>query len=80
MHHFLLIFDHRSRQLREQRVFGKGESSEAVLAYQVAEQAFKDDQNVEIVLIGADSLETVQRTHGHYFDGGDRVARYLQAV
>jgi hypothetical protein len=27
----------------------------------------RGDENVEIVLVGADSIETIMKTHGHYF-------------
>ena len=37
--------------------------------YARLEAEHRDDPNYEIVLVGADSLETIQKTHGHYFDG-----------
>ncbi|MDQ1364907.1 MAG: hypothetical protein QOE07_1966 [Acidimicrobiaceae bacterium] len=49
-------------------------------AYKAAEAEYRDDPNIEIVLIGADSLSTVERTHGHYFGHEDRLARYFTAV
>jgi hypothetical protein len=29
--------------------------------------AHLDDRDTEIVLVGSDSIETVKKTHGHYF-------------
>lgn len=80
MQHFLLIYDHRAEQLQSQRVFTDKECEAATTAYQAAEKAHREDNNMEIVLIGADSLATVQRTHGHYFQHEDRLARYLEKV
>jgi len=77
MQHFLLIYDHHKQELRASRQFGEKQSDEATIAYQDAEAQFRDDQDVEIVLIGADSLATIHKTHGHYFQGADRLARYL---
>jgi len=36
---------------------------------------------VEIVLVGADSIETMERTHGNYFNGAaPETSRYLAGV
>ena len=67
MLHYLLIFDHSSEELVSTREFAKSECVEATEAYQEAEAQYRNQRNVEIVLIGADSLETIKRTHGHYF-------------
>ncbi len=37
-------------------------------AYQAAEQRAGDRADVDVVLLSADSLETVKRTHSSYFD------------
>jgi hypothetical protein len=74
--HFLLIYDLKSRTLRDYAAFNATERELALAAYQQAEQAHGEDRDVEIVLIGADSIETVHQTHGHYF-GEDRIAKYL---
>jgi len=80
MQHFLLIFDHDKQELRETRVFSDAESEAATAAYQEAEEAYGSDSSIEIVLIGADSQATVERTHGHYFGRGNLRLRYLRAV
>jgi len=77
MQHFLLIYDHKAQELQEKRVFTDKECDDATVAYQVAERQYRDDPNIEIVLIGADSLATVERTHGHYFRLHDRLAQYM---
>lgn len=39
----------------------------ALAAYNQAEEDHRDDSNVEVVLFGSDSLETLERTHSSYF-------------
>jgi hypothetical protein len=39
-------------------------------AYAEAEQENGIDSNLDIVLISADSLETIEQTHSSYFNGG----------
>jgi hypothetical protein len=64
--HFLLVYDHRLQRLvGEPRQFQSGPA--AAEAYAELEAAHRDDRNLEIVLVGADSIETIMRTHGHYF-------------
>ncbi len=39
----------------------------AVVAYDRAEQDHRDDPDIEVVLLGSDSLETLERTHSSDF-------------
>jgi hypothetical protein len=39
----------------------------ALKAYAAAEEDFANRETFDIVLIGADSLETIERTHSSYF-------------
>lgn len=48
-----------------------------MITYQFGGAAHATDTNIEIVLIGADSIDTIHRTHGHYFSTDDAVERYL---
>ena len=46
----------------------------AATAYETAEAKYRNNTDVvkfEVVLVGADSIETVKRTHGHYFQDAD---------
>jgi hypothetical protein len=65
--HFLLIYDHRNQQLVHQQEFS--DASEAAAEYGRMEAEHRNEPNLEIVLVGADSIETIKRTHGKYFDG-----------
>lgn len=65
--HFLLTFD-IGRQTADVRSFG--DDYEAALnAYDAAEDQFRFDPQIEVVLLGADSLETLKKTHSSYFMG-----------
>jgi hypothetical protein len=63
--HFLLVYDLRARRLLSQQSFRSPE--DAAAAYGQAERDHLSDTGIEIVLVGADSIETIKRTHGHYF-------------
>jgi hypothetical protein len=65
MKHFLLTYDVAEQQLRELKVFDR--PAEASEAYERLEMQHLGDESVQIVLIAADSLETVKATHGNYF-------------
>lgn len=71
--HFLLVYDLKEGRLRSSNSFDDPDA--ASLAYAAAEQEHRDD--VEIVLVGADSIETIMRTHGHYFEGSPLANRFL---
>lgn len=68
--HFLIVYDISS---------GKAEVTSfetdyraALAAYDEAEAAHRDDENFEVVLLGSDSRETLNRTHSSYFELSDK--------
>lgn len=63
--HFLLVYDLRQQRLVDVRKFI--DATEATDAYGQAELEHLGDKDCEIVLVGADSLDTIRKTHGHYF-------------
>lgn len=68
--HFILVFDVADATVRVERF---GTDYEAALkAYDEREKEYRAEgksNDVDIVLVGADSLSTVKRTHSSYFDG-----------
>lgn len=66
--HFILVFDRRAGHLVEQLDFGT-EAQAAVGKYEALEEQYRDSPHMDIVLVGSDSIETVQITHANYFDG-----------
>lgn len=70
--HFLLVYSFDDRKLIHQDEFT--DTRRAVAAYEAAESKYRHNGDVdkfEVVLVGADSIETVMRTHGHYFADAD---------
>lgn len=63
--HFLIVYDIEAGKA-EVTSFGE-DYDRALAAYAKAEEDLRDDLNLEIVLMGADSIETVERTHSSYF-------------
>lgn len=65
--YFLLVFS-----FDQGRLVDKGEYTDrdtAVAAYNAAEKQYRPNlDRYEIVLIGADSIATAMKTHGHYFN------------
>lgn len=39
----------------------------ANIAYDQLEREYRDHDQFEVVLVGADSIETIEKTHSHYF-------------
>lgn len=63
--YFLLSFRIADRSVAVQE-FGADEAA-AADAYSKLEREVGDRRDVEVVLVGADSLENVRKTHSHYF-------------
>lgn len=76
--HFLLVYDRNLQRLVFQKSYT--DSHEAVQAYEAMEEQHKDERYMEIVLVGADSIETVMLTHGNYFDAVPADSPYLAGV
>lgn len=85
--HFLLVYDLTRQALVDQREFRNPD--EAAEAYAELEAVHRADRNYEIVLVGADSIDTIMKTHGHYFGRSGsvgsskdlaRVSKYLARV
>jgi hypothetical protein len=64
--HFLVIYD-IPNGLAHVDSFGTNYSG-ALVAYAEAEAEHRDDANIEVVLLGSDSIETLERTHSSYFE------------
>jgi type II secretory pathway predicted ATPase ExeA len=65
--HFLVIFDSEHQRLIAAHDVGV-DRDEAMRRYEECEREYGLSRTrIQIVLIGADSLETVKRTHSQYF-------------
>ncbi len=67
-HQFLLIYSLLEHRLLEANDLGS-DTTVAMEAYAACEARYRGQNGVEIVLIGADSLDTIRQTHPHYFEG-----------
>lgn len=65
--HFLVSYD-PARRSATVKALGTDYDA-AQVAYQEAEQMARGT-DLDVVLLSADSLETIKRTHSSYFDGG----------
>jgi hypothetical protein len=75
LRHFLLVYDLKAQRLVSQRDFEDG--GEAAAAYADLEREYQGQPGYEVVLVGADSIETIRRTHAHYFDRTEAASPYL---
>jgi hypothetical protein len=65
MKHFLIVFDRSKGAIIRHRPYpGRVEALEARFA---AEREFRDDPNIEVVVLGGSSWAAVQKTHARYF-------------
>ncbi len=77
--HFILVFDHTKGRLVDEKHFGV-DSQAAVTCYSELEKKFREQKNMDIVLVGSDSIETVKVTHANYYDGTAAISKYLMGV
>lgn len=74
IHHFLVLYDigDASADVTQFDDYG-----EAIAAYSVLEEETRDRTDVDVVLLSADSIDTVRRTHSSYFETRGSFERFL---
>ena len=73
---FLIAFDHDARKQISLEMFR--DTARALEAYCELEEQYRDNPRVEVVLLGADSVEAIRVTHSNYFeDRADAVDNLL---
>jgi hypothetical protein len=65
IHQFLVIYDVRARQASVEQF---DDYDDALAAYERIEKEHFGRDDLDIVLLGADSLETIKKTHSSYFE------------
>jgi hypothetical protein len=73
--HFLITFDPSSGETDVQS-FGTDYDA-AQVAYAKAERANGLNSDLDVVLLSADSLATIEKTHSSYFNGGASLEELL---
>jgi len=68
--HFLVVYDIPAA--KADVVHFGADYVGALEAYEEAEKTHRDDPNTEVVLLGSDSAETLERTHSSYFELSER--------
>jgi hypothetical protein len=63
--HFLITYD-IGREVAHVDEYGEDYDA-ALAAYDEIEERYRHDPQIEVVLLGADSLETIRKTHSSYF-------------
>lgn len=70
LQHFLILYSLKDAELLHLEKFGT-DVARATDAYSALEREYRerdDHDDFEIVLVGADSLDTVHHTHSRYFE------------
>ncbi len=70
INHFLVIYDIPAGMAHIEPY--ETDYDRALAAYSRAERDYRDDPNTEVVLLGSDSIETLERTHSSYFELSER--------
>lgn len=63
--YFLITYDLRAHEVKVEDF--EADFDAAAGMYSLLEERFEDDDRTEVVLVGADSIETIHKTHSHYF-------------
>ena len=74
MKYFLILFRADLESIEGLKVFL--DSDEASRAYSEMEDRYRDDGRYEVVLVGADSEETIRQTHSRYFTRKERTSPF----
>jgi hypothetical protein len=81
--YFLLVYNLATREVEIEE--WHGDDVGAAARYSERERELQNNDDIEVVLVGADSLDTIKVTHSHYFvkETGDlfeQLARELLAA
>lgn len=76
--HFILIFNRLSGQLIKNELFDDANMAADQLS--IDEHRYADDENIEVLLISSDSVDTLKKTHGHYFTGASKDLDYSELL
>ncbi len=70
--HYLVIYNRRAGEIIRHRRFHAADT--ALAARFEAEREFREEPDVEIVVLGANSWDALQQTHSRYFKGVQELA------
>lgn len=78
--YFLITYDLQAREVTVDDSFGTNFEAAAAM-YSLLEERYEEDDRIEVVLVGADSIETIHKTHSHYFakSASDLLEQFLKS-
>lgn len=74
--HFILIYNTDLRKLVSE-VERFVDVEDATAKFVRLENGFEGKPHLQVILVGADSIDTIRETHPHYFGNGNAVEDYL---
>lgn len=78
MKQFVIVFDRPRGEILEMVEFPATEREIALKELFEREDRFRGRHDIEVVMLGSDSVETLKLTHGRYFKG--ELARRIDAL
>jgi hypothetical protein len=66
---FVIVFDRPRGKILEMIAFGDTERDLALKELFEREERHREETDVEVVMLGSDSVETLKTTHARYFKG-----------
>lgn len=67
MKYFLLVYERSSGRLLELRTYAEDERERAQQERFALELKERERPDIEVIVLGAESLEALRKTHGRYF-------------
>jgi hypothetical protein len=79
--HFLIVYDKTRHKLMRCTEYTSEQSGQLALADRFTlERVFQRMPWMEVVVLGADSLDTIKRTHSRYFTGSTATCENRQGM
>ena len=75
---FLITFDHDARKQISLEEFR--DTAQALKAYSEREEQYRGNTRVEVVLLGAESIDAIKVTHSNYFEDTANALANLVAI
>jgi hypothetical protein len=75
VNYFLLVYDRHRRKITHREEFPLERRDEALAARAALVQQYRENADMEIVLLGANTFEDLKKTHGRYFKTADQLVK-----
>lgn len=69
MKHFVLVYNRKNGSLLEQIEFPESQRATAIRELFEREGTYRAEADIEVVILSADSVDELKRTHTRYFRG-----------